>query len=64
MSPLLEVRDPQIEFKTDTGSFTAVDGLSFTVNLGSTLGIEGESGCGKSTTGRASLRLLEPRQGL
>ncbi|MDI6706722.1 MAG: dipeptide ABC transporter ATP-binding protein [Bacillota bacterium] len=41
----------------------AVDGVDFTVKRGETLGLVGESGCGKSTTGRAILRLLEPTEG-
>jgi oligopeptide/dipeptide ABC transporter ATP-binding protein len=41
----------------------AVDGVSFAIPEGSTLGVVGESGCGKSTTGRALLRLVEPTQG-
>jgi oligopeptide/dipeptide ABC transporter ATP-binding protein len=41
----------------------AVDGVSFAIPAGSTLGLVGESGCGKSTTGRAMLRLIEPDQG-
>ena len=46
--------------KKVTGYVKAVDDVSFTVSQGETLGIVGESGCGKSTTGRTILRLLEP----
>ena len=41
----------------------AVDGVSFTIDRGETLGLVGESGCGKSTTGRCILRLIEPTGG-
>jgi oligopeptide/dipeptide ABC transporter ATP-binding protein len=49
--------------KRDRGHVKAVDGLTFTVRRGETLGLVGESGCGKSTTGLALLRLVEPSGG-
>ena len=62
--PLLEVRDLKKHFPLhggllgrQTGAVYAVDGVSFTVNQGETLSIVGESGCGKSTVGKAILRL-------
>ncbi|MCD4533634.1 ABC transporter ATP-binding protein [Nocardioides sp. cx-169] len=54
---LLRVEDLEVEYHTKGGSFKAVAGISFDVEQGETLGIVGESGCGKSTTGRAVLRL-------
>ena len=61
--PILEVRNLKKYFKTARGTLHAVDDVSFTIDKGKTLGIVGESGCGKSTTGRAILRLLEPTGG-
>ncbi len=60
---ILEVKDLKKYFKTKSGMLHAVDGVSFTIERGKTLGLVGESGCGKSTTGRAILRLIEPTGG-
>jgi oligopeptide/dipeptide ABC transporter ATP-binding protein len=67
---LVEVRDLRVHFPVRSGVFSrvtgqvkAVDGLSFDVMRGETLGLVGESGCGKTTTGRALLRLVEPTSG-
>ena len=57
-SPLLEVEDLKIEFRTEGGAFRAVDGVSFTVERGKTLGIVGESGCGKSVTSLGIMGLI------
>src|ERR1700712_3931445 len=69
-SPLLEVRDLKKHFPVHKGLFSrvagqvrAVDGISFHIDRGETLGLVGESGCGKSTAGRTLLRLLEPTSG-
>ncbi|ALJ21941.1 ABC transporter ATP-binding protein [Microbacterium sp. No. 7] len=54
---ILSVEDLEVEYHTKNGAFKAVAGVSFDLLKGETLGIVGESGCGKSTTGRAVLRL-------
>jgi len=70
MAPLLEVRDLRKWFpvrggplRRVTGAVRAVDGVSFDLAPGETLGVVGESGCGKTTLGRLVLRLLEPEAG-
>jgi oligopeptide transport system ATP-binding protein len=67
---LVEVDDLKVHFpiragifKTTKGSVRAVDGVTFEVHRGETLGLVGESGCGKSTIGRAMIRLREPTSG-
>ena len=62
-SPLLEGKNLKKYFKTPKGMLHAVDDVSFTIDRGRTLGVVGESGCGKSTTGRAILRIVEPTEG-
>jgi peptide/nickel transport system ATP-binding protein len=58
MQPILSVADLRTSFFTQDGVTRAVDGLSFTVGAGETLGIVGESGCGKSVTALSVMRLL------
>ena len=60
---ILEVRNLTKHFKTKHGMLHAVDGVDFKLARGKTLGLVGESGCGKSTTGRTILRLIEPTAG-
>ena len=60
---LLEVRHLKKYFKTKRGTLHAVDDVNFSIGRGRTLGVVGESGCGKSTTGRVVLRLLEATEG-
>jgi oligopeptide transport system ATP-binding protein len=69
--PLLDVRNlvmhfpltQGIIFQKKVGAVQAVDGVSLSVKKGETLGLVGESGCGKSTTGRAILQLYKPTAG-
>ncbi|MFN2204150.1 MAG: ABC transporter ATP-binding protein [Caldilineaceae bacterium] len=70
-APLLEVQNLKMHFpitkgiifQRQVGAIKAVDGVSFTMQKGETLGLVGESGCGKSTTGRAILQLYRPTGG-
>jgi len=68
--PVLEVKDLKKHFpvrkgllRRTVGQVYAVDGISFAIGVGETLGLVGESGCGKTTAGRAVLRLIEPTSG-
>ena len=70
MQALLEVEDLAVHFPVGSGGFgrpaqllRAVDGVSLSLQAGETLGVVGESGCGKTTLGRAILRLLAPTAG-
>jgi oligopeptide/dipeptide ABC transporter ATP-binding protein len=58
-APLLRVRDLVASFRTDTGTFRAVDEVSFDVGKGDTVAVVGESGCGKSVTALSILRLID-----
>src|SRR5450755_4227847 len=70
-SPILEIKDLVKHFpitsgiliQRQVGAVKAVDGVSFDVMSGETLGIVGETGCGKSTTARLIVRLLDPTSG-
>jgi peptide/nickel transport system ATP-binding protein len=61
--PLLEVRDLRVDFRRGHQVVQAVSGVSFVVRRGETLGLVGESGCGKSTTGRAVVQVERPTSG-
>jgi peptide/nickel transport system ATP-binding protein len=56
---IIDVNNLKIHYPTDEGVVRAVDGVDFTLNKGETLGIVGESGCGKSTVGRAILNIID-----
>jgi oligopeptide/dipeptide ABC transporter ATP-binding protein len=60
---LLEIKNLKKYFKTPAGILHAVDGVNFSINRGETLGVVGESGCGKTTLGRTVLRLTEATAG-
>lgn len=60
---LLEIKNLKKYFKTPAGELHAVDGVNFTINKGETLGVVGESGCGKTTLGRTVLRLVDATDG-
>lgn len=60
---LLDVKGLTKFFHTPRGVLHAVDDVSFQIERGKTLGLVGESGCGKSTCGRSILRLIEPTSG-
>ena len=55
----LSVRDLVVDFVQDTGTVRALDGVSLDLHAGRVLGVVGESGCGKSVTARAILRLID-----
>jgi peptide/nickel transport system ATP-binding protein len=59
---LLEVRDLRVQFQLDEGTVRAVDGLSYSLDRGRTLGVVGESGCGKTITAQSILRIV-PKPG-
>ena len=68
MSELIRVENLKQHFDIKSGFFKkktlkAVDGVNFTINRGETLGLVGESGCGKTTVGRSILRLYTPTDG-
>ena len=56
---LIDVNDLQTYFHTEEGTVKAVDGISFEIYPGETLGVVGESGCGKSVTSLSIMRLIE-----
>src|SRR5262245_58605522 len=60
---LVSVQSLVKHFETDEGPLRAVDSITFDIFRGETLGLVGESGCGKSTAGRCILRLMEPTSG-
>jgi len=62
-TPLLSVTDLEVTFHVHGHAVSAVAGVSFEIYEGETLGLVGESGCGKSTTGKALMRIVEPSKG-
>jgi oligopeptide/dipeptide ABC transporter ATP-binding protein len=63
MEPLLDIRGLSVSFRTEDGVARAVDGVSFAVHPGETLGLVGESGCGKTVTALSILRLIQEPPG-
>ena len=63
MSELLRVKDLVVKYKTDLETVSAVNGISFSLNKGETIGLVGETGAGKTTTAMTLLRLLPERTG-
>ena len=63
MAALLEVRNLQTSFFTPEGEVRAIDGVSFEIGEGKTLGLVGESGCGKSVTSLSIMRLIQSPPG-
>jgi oligopeptide/dipeptide ABC transporter ATP-binding protein len=61
---IAEVRDLRVHFDTKRGRIQSVDGVSFDIRDGETLGLVGETGCGKSVTGRAFIRLIQTPPGI
>jgi len=59
-SPLLQIKNLKIHFITRSGTYKAVDGINFNIYPEKTLGLVGESGCGKSVTAKSILRLIPP----
>ena len=60
MENLIEIKDLVVRFRTDEGLVYAVNGISYNVPIGETIGIVGESGCGKSVSANAIMRILPP----
>ena len=61
--PILSARNVTVEYSTESGRFAAIQGMNLDLAEGETLGLVGESGCGKSTMGRAILQLPRPTSG-